>query len=33
VARIMAGELGLGHDWIEAEVASFQRFAKKYQVV
>jgi hypothetical protein len=32
VARIMAGELGLGHDWIEAEVASFQSFAKKYQV-
>ncbi len=33
VARIMAGELGFGHDWIEAEVASFQSFAKKYQIV
>jgi len=33
VARIMAGELGFGHDWIEAEVASFLKFAKKYQIV
>jgi glycerol-3-phosphate dehydrogenase len=32
VARIMAGELGFGQDWIEAEVANFQSFAKKYQI-
>jgi len=33
VARLVAAELGLGADWIEAEVSSFQTFAKKYQIV
>ncbi len=33
VAKIMAAELGFGQDWIDGEVARFQTFAKKYQVV
>ncbi len=32
VARIMAKELGLGKDWIDAEVSKFQVFATKYQI-
>ncbi|AXC14935.1 Aerobic glycerol-3-phosphate dehydrogenase [Acidisarcina polymorpha] len=33
VARIMAAELGLGEDWLNDEVARFQAFAHKYEVV
>ncbi len=32
VARIMAGELGVGDEWIGNAVEEFQKFARKYQV-